>query len=552
MVKRLMTQVAALRNNRSGAAGDGAGLAASAPQLVTNLKAVLKPVAPSSGYGKAPTYPLLVPLSAGGGSWTPLGNLSDGSISGAPFQGRSDHGMVAYGKHVYVIGGYGATADGQEEVLTQVVRYDTETGVWEEVAPLPEPRCRFATALVGDAIYVISGTALTDFESGPSDTVLIYNLTADTWTSGPRLAVSRIDACAAALDGKVYVFGGFDATYASLRSVEVLDVGVAAAAPRGSSEYYWRLLPQDSWMTESRADCRAVTVTPPAPTRSPLNRSGGGGSGAAASPASSPATAAAAPVIVVAGGVQYLPNTNKSCDGLLWVNCYRVLSSVHVFDPRQASPAISSGTATSNSSTTTSAGPEAGGRGWRALAPMLWPRSDFGLAVLPGGRLLAAGGEWSNGAVFQLARQQVEELSGDWGVATAPGGGGSGSGGAGGGQGGVWVAKAPLPEARFRTELVYVGGGTAVILGGVPTCGRAPNARMAAADACHLKALGTGAVYHDDRHAAAATAAAWAQAALGNTAGIAEGEEGAGDAVDVVAALLPQLFAALYADAGEL
>ena len=66
--------------------------------------------------------------------------------------------------------------------------------------------------------------------------------------------------------------------------------------------------------------------------------------------------------------------------------------------------------------------------------------------VLPGGRLLAAGGEWGNGASFQLARQQVEEFS--WG----------GPGGAGGPDAarGVWVAKAPLPEARFRCAWAWV------------------------------------------------------------------------------------------------
>lgn len=69
----------------------------------------------------------------------------------------------------------------------------------------PACRCRFATALLGDAIYVIAGTALAGFQGGPSDSVLVYNITANTWTVGPRLVAPRIDACAAALDGKVCV-----------------------------------------------------------------------------------------------------------------------------------------------------------------------------------------------------------------------------------------------------------------------------------------------------------------------------------------------------------
>lgn len=63
--------------------------------------------------------------------------------------------MVAHGKYVYVIGGYGTVAggsgsspglgsgSGSEVVLDEMVRYDTETGLWELMARMPERRCVF-------------------------------------------------------------------------------------------------------------------------------------------------------------------------------------------------------------------------------------------------------------------------------------------------------------------------------------------------------------------------------------------------------------------------
>ncbi len=68
-------------------------------------------------------------------------------------------------------------------------------------------------------------------------------------------------------------------------------------------------------------------------------------------------------------------------------------------------------------------------KAWRALAAMGRPRGDFAAEALPGGRLIVLGGESTNGVHTEIATNYVEEY-----VAVDD----------------VWVAKAALPEARFR------------------------------------------------------------------------------------------------------
>lgn len=55
------------------------------------------------------------------------------------------------------------------------------------------------------------------------DTVLIYDTEARNYTQGARMSGVRSDHCAAAVGAKIYVAGGWDAVYDTLRSVEVYD-----------------------------------------------------------------------------------------------------------------------------------------------------------------------------------------------------------------------------------------------------------------------------------------------------------------------------------------
>lgn len=55
------------------------------------------------------------------------------------------------------------------------------------------------------------------------DTMLVYDTKTQKYTQGARMSGVRSDHCAAAVGGKVFVAGGFDEAYNTLRTVEVYD-----------------------------------------------------------------------------------------------------------------------------------------------------------------------------------------------------------------------------------------------------------------------------------------------------------------------------------------
>ncbi|KXZ56888.1 hypothetical protein GPECTOR_1g800 [Gonium pectorale] len=286
---------------------------------------------PGSGYS-------VFPLGTGLGYWSPTADMQ---------HSRSDHGVIAVDKYAYLIGGVSDEGvNGTAKVLTSVVRYDTETGFMEEMEPLPDARYRFAYAKLGNYIYVIGGTNSSANDAGPLATVMMYDINRNRWSYSGKLNTPRIDPCGAAINNKVYVFGGYDETFASLASTEELDpaTATATAAP------LWKLLPGSANLTTSRGDCRAVAVDDK---------------------------------IYAVGGVEFYINPKLSCKDELWINCYRFLSSVEAFDPVSKT--------------------------WSARASMISPRGDFGIDALPDGRILVAGGERGNGVHNQMAMYDVEE-----------------------------------------------------------------------------------------------------------------------------------------------
>lgn len=204
--------------------------------------------------------------------------------------GRSDHGVVAVRHYAYLIGGL--TSNGTASVLTSVVQYDTETGLAVEAAPLLDPRQRFAYALLGDTIYVMGGTNSVAGNAPPLRSVQRYNITSGVWSFVANMTAARIDPCGAALNGKVYIMGGYDATFTSLATMEEYN-------PASNT---WTTLPVSSNLKVSRGDCRA---------------------------------AATANKIFAVGGVEsFLPSPNFDCGaGDNWLQCYRFLRSVEAWDP---------------------------------------------------------------------------------------------------------------------------------------------------------------------------------------------------------------------------
>ena len=78
---------------------------------------------------------------------------------------RSGHGLVLYRDRLFAMGGEAGLVVGgritQAEVFGQMESYDPVTDTWQHHAPMPTPRHAVGAALLGDAIYVAGGGAVT-------------------------------------------------------------------------------------------------------------------------------------------------------------------------------------------------------------------------------------------------------------------------------------------------------------------------------------------------------------------------------------------------------
>ncbi|HEV3475682.1 MAG TPA: kelch repeat-containing protein [Actinomycetota bacterium] len=101
--------------------------------------------------------------------------------------------------------------------------------VWRSLAPAPTPRTEVAAAVLGDDRIVVAGGF-----AAPARTVNvveIYEPSTDTWTPGPALPVEVNHAMGASLDGRAYIFGGFDAGGAPTTRAFVLEDDAWAELP---------------------------------------------------------------------------------------------------------------------------------------------------------------------------------------------------------------------------------------------------------------------------------------------------------------------------------
>jgi hypothetical protein len=126
------------------------------------------------------------------------------------------HSAILKDGVVYIIGGYG-----ESESKVEII--DLKAGELRQAAPLPTPRVRAATVLVGDDIYVIGGYLDRDADSrGWTSAVEVFNTVSNVWRTVPSMPTAR-ECPAVYANGMIYTLGGFAGGGAGLRVVEVFD-----------------------------------------------------------------------------------------------------------------------------------------------------------------------------------------------------------------------------------------------------------------------------------------------------------------------------------------
>jgi N-acetylneuraminic acid mutarotase len=127
-------------------------------------------------------------LRPGSDTWDPLPPMPEG---------RMGHAMVAVEGKLYVIGGRGPSS--------KVLVYDLESG-WNERAEMPGKRDHLGAVEYRGKIYAIGGR-----DDRIRKRVDIYDIAADTWSSGPELPAPTSGMAAELLvDGRIHVVGGED------------------------------------------------------------------------------------------------------------------------------------------------------------------------------------------------------------------------------------------------------------------------------------------------------------------------------------------------------
>ena len=137
--------------------------------------------------------------------------------------------MVAHGGKLYRAGGFTAHNDeGDEHDLRSIadfVRFDPETGKWESLADLPEPRSSHDAVVIQDKLYVVGGWRLGGEKPVWHETAWMADLSQDeiAWTQLPDPPFQRRALSLGHLDGKLFVIGGMQPKGGPTTRVDVFD-----------------------------------------------------------------------------------------------------------------------------------------------------------------------------------------------------------------------------------------------------------------------------------------------------------------------------------------
>ncbi len=138
--------------------------------------------------------------------------------------------LATHAGKIYLVGGMqprnkpGDTADNHS--VADVMAFDPATKQWTKLPPLPEPRSSHDVVVLDGKLFVVGGWWMKGKDQKPSwqKSALVFDLTAKDakWTEFEQ-PFKRRALCAAAFDGKLYVFCGMDEKAATTKSVDVYD-----------------------------------------------------------------------------------------------------------------------------------------------------------------------------------------------------------------------------------------------------------------------------------------------------------------------------------------
>eukprot|EP00966_Prymnesium_polylepis_P091657 2121640-Prymnesium_polylepis.1 len=106
--------------------------------------------------------------------------------------------------------------------------FDPVRRVWDAAPSMSTSRFAHAAVVLDNRLYVLGGASIKIGEMHTLSSVEVFDPTRGVWEEAPAMGARRAGLAAAALSGKIYVFGGLtkalpNAAERRLSSVEVFD-----------------------------------------------------------------------------------------------------------------------------------------------------------------------------------------------------------------------------------------------------------------------------------------------------------------------------------------
>jgi N-acetylneuraminic acid mutarotase len=132
------------------------------------------------------------------------------------------HCACAVGDAMYVLGGTaeieasGLEDDNERHTSCSVLRFDSRAQTWSEVASMPTGSSDVWACVLGSAIYIFGGH---DVDEEVTSTTYRFSTETDTWTTLAPMPAARFAHNVCMLDGLIYVMGGADSNDEIVNSV---------------------------------------------------------------------------------------------------------------------------------------------------------------------------------------------------------------------------------------------------------------------------------------------------------------------------------------------
>lgn len=160
---------------------------------------------------------------------------------------RERLGVGVVGNRMYAIGGRGWPQVGLGPFLTIIEEYNPTNRQWRQKSDMLDVRDTFALVVVRDSIYMIGGVIVGKRGFAPEylASVNVYDPQEDVWSDIPAMPTSFVPNGVAAVNGKIYVFGGtgdIGKGWELFPDVVVYDTGFRAVEAVGKLSTRWGAL----------------------------------------------------------------------------------------------------------------------------------------------------------------------------------------------------------------------------------------------------------------------------------------------------------------------